>query len=205
MTAPKTKTAPGAQFVRLTRDVLTSAAWRGLGINARRFLDFLMAEHLNHGGQENGKLIAPRLQLEEYGIGARHISGAIEETVEAGLVTVRRGIGKRPSVYTLNWLERHDGTMPPRRWLVATSEGKSLRMTSEGKSSRVSEGKSQGPSDFRREVTNAVPRVSEGKSLYRGSYRRSDNTTLSGESAGRAEPVNGPPAEPADLDGEVQA
>lgn len=189
----KTKTAPGDQFVRLTRDVLTSTAWRDLGINARRFLDFLMVEHLSHGGQENGKLIAPRLQLKEYGIGSRHISGAIEETVEAGLVTVRRGVGKRPSVYTLNWLRRHDGATPPRRWLVV----------SEGKSSRVSEGKSQGPSGIRREVTNAVPRVSEGIPLYRGSYRRSDNTTLSGEGAGRAEPLNGPPSDAAARDAEV--
>ena len=54
-----------SQFIMLPRDLLESDAWRGLGINARRFLDFLMIEHLRHGGKHNGYLLAPQRQLED--------------------------------------------------------------------------------------------------------------------------------------------
>jgi hypothetical protein len=110
----KRKTPLDEQFVKLTRGVLESDAWQGLGINARRFLDFLLLEHLKHGGQENGLLIAPRKQLRQR-IASRHITSAIEETVQAGLVAVKRGVGKRPNRYTLAWLPHHDITLPTRR------------------------------------------------------------------------------------------
>src|SRR5262249_34930956 len=56
------------QFVPLPRELLETAAWRSLGINARRLLDFLMVEHMRHGGKRNGYLLAPRRQLAEFGI-----------------------------------------------------------------------------------------------------------------------------------------
>jgi len=39
----------GEQWVWLTRGQLQSAGWQGLGINARRLIDFLMLEHMSHG------------------------------------------------------------------------------------------------------------------------------------------------------------
>ena len=68
----------GEQFVKLPRDLLQSAAWRSLGINARRFVDFLMIEHMRQGGKHNGFLLAPRRQLWDFGIGSHFVSDAIE-------------------------------------------------------------------------------------------------------------------------------
>jgi hypothetical protein len=51
--------ASSEAFIKLPRRVIESEAWRSLNINARRFLDFLMIEHMSHGGRANGKLGAP--------------------------------------------------------------------------------------------------------------------------------------------------
>jgi hypothetical protein len=94
----------GQPWVWIPREVLRSPAWRKLGINARRLIDFLLIEHMNHGGKENGFLLAPRNQLEAFGIGRRHITGAIEKALAAKLIDVKPGIGRRPSTFTLRWL-----------------------------------------------------------------------------------------------------
>jgi len=145
-------------FVKMPRGLLESDAWHSLGINARRFLDFLMLEHLRHGGRDNGRLLAPRRQLEQAGIGARHVSRAIEEIVSLGLVLVKRGGGRRANVYALSWLSLFDGTMPDRPWAASvetTSEGTSLRMASLRIPQALPQGSCKGRGDFRREVMNA--------------------------------------------------
>jgi hypothetical protein len=94
----------GQPWIWITREALRSPAWRKLGINARRLIDFLLIEHMNHGGKENGFLLAPRDQLQAFGIGRRLITGAIEEALAAKLIDVKPGIGRRPSTFTLRWL-----------------------------------------------------------------------------------------------------
>jgi len=94
----------GQPWIWITREVLRRPAWRKLGINARRLIDFLLIEHMNHGGKENGFLLAPRDQLQAFGIGRRLITGAIEEALAAGLIDVKPGIGRRPSTFTPRWL-----------------------------------------------------------------------------------------------------
>src|SRR5205823_12644118 len=101
--------------------LLESATWRGLGINARRFIDFLMIEHMRQGAKRNGFLLAPRRQLWEFGIGSHFVSDAIEEAERAGLVDCKRGTGRRPSYYALTWLPLADGTAPTNRWSVVSA------------------------------------------------------------------------------------
>jgi hypothetical protein len=144
-------------FVKMPRGLLESDAWRSLGINARRFIDFLMLEHLRHAGRYNGRLLAPRRQLEQAGIGARHVSGAIEETVSRGLVVVKRGGGRRPNLYALSWLPMFDGTALERSWSkaaagAATSAGKPLPTASLRISQTLPKGSPKAPGDFRGEV-----------------------------------------------------
>ena len=164
----------GEAWVWLTRELLTSDAWRALGINARRFIEFLMIEHMRHGGKANGLLVAPRRQLERFGVGARHISPAIEEAERLGLVDCKRGIGRRPSSCALTWLPLSDGSAPSNRWrALMTSEGKSLQMTSQGKCLGYPKGSHKARSDFRMEVTKpqnkGIPReVPYKKSSYQG-------------------------------------
>lgn len=86
-------------FVWHTRELLMSPAWRSRSINCVRLLEFLEIEHLAHGGQENGFLVAPFDQLQRFGIPRRLIKAAIQEAEALGLLVVRRGklIGqKRP-------------------------------------------------------------------------------------------------------------
>ena len=72
---------------------------------------------MRHGGKANGKLLAPRRQLEQFGIGSHFISSAIEECEHIGLVNVRRGVGRRPSLYALTWLPLCDGSEPSNGFL----------------------------------------------------------------------------------------
>ena len=79
-----------------------------MGINGRRFIDFLLIEHMGKAGTQNGKLKAPHRQLEAFGIGRRLIADAIRETELLGLVECRRAGQRAPSTYTLTWLPLHD-------------------------------------------------------------------------------------------------
>jgi hypothetical protein len=85
-------------------------------VNAGRLIDFLLLEHLGHGGAENGKLKAPQDQLQAFGIGARYISEAITQAEGLGLVDCHRHGRRVASTYTLTWLPEHDGTPPSNRW-----------------------------------------------------------------------------------------
>jgi hypothetical protein len=111
----------GEQFVKLPRELLENAAWRGLSINARRFVDFLMIEHMRQAGKRNGFLLAPRRQLWGFGIGSHFVTGAIEEAECAGLVDCKRGTGRRPSYYALTWIPLADGTASSNRWSVVSA------------------------------------------------------------------------------------
>jgi hypothetical protein len=122
----------GEPWIWLTRELVASPAWQSLGISARRVIDFLLIEHMQHGGRENGELLAPRRQLVEFGIRTNGVSAAIEEVERAGLVDCRRGVGRRPSVYSLTWLPLKDGTEPSNRWrssAVASAKRHSLQMS----------------------------------------------------------------------------
>jgi hypothetical protein len=167
-------------WVRLPRELLTSDAWRALGINERRFVDFLMIEHMRHGGKANGSLLAPRGQLEQFGIGARYISSAIEKTERLGLVDCKRGTGRRPSSYALTWLPLSDGRAPSNRWRTPiTSEGKSLPMTSQGKCLGYPKESHKARSDFRREVTKPKNKgIRREASSKKASYHEDDSSKL---------------------------
>jgi hypothetical protein len=104
-----------------SRELRTSDAWRSQGINVRRLIDFLLLEHMRHGGKRNGLLKAPYKQLVTFGLGSRHLADAIREAEELGLVDrrtaeVKRGSVLEPTLYGLTWLKLHDGTPASNRW-----------------------------------------------------------------------------------------
>ena len=82
--------------------------WCTLSINARRFIDFVMIEHMRHGGRANGFLKATYDQLEAHGIGRRLIRPAIAEAEAAGFVECHRGGMRVATLYGLTWLESCD-------------------------------------------------------------------------------------------------
>ena len=166
-------------FIKMPRALLASDAWRSLSINARRFVDFLMLEHMSHGGRKNGLLLAPRRQLEQAGIGAQYISSAVEETASQGLVLVKRGSGRQPNTYALSWLPLLDGSKPDRPWAgggVATSEGKSLRLTYDRKHLGSTTVGHKGRSDLRTEVANGRSDLPSGTAQREAPYKSHDLT-----------------------------
>jgi hypothetical protein len=102
---------PGGPWIWLTRDLLESAAWRGMSRHCFRFVTFLAIEHCNHAGRENGRLQATYDQLRAFGINRKRIAGTIREAVQRGLVAVERKGGlfgleshRTTSLYRLTWI-----------------------------------------------------------------------------------------------------
>lgn len=81
----------GEPWAWLTRELLTSEAWRALGVNSRRLMDFLLIEHMSHAGLANGALCATYDQLAEYGLTRSEIASAIRECEGLGLIRVEHG------------------------------------------------------------------------------------------------------------------
>jgi hypothetical protein len=112
----------GEPWVWMTRSLLESDAWRTAPPTTRRFVEFLMVEHSNHGGCENGKLIATFEQLEKWGIRRKSIPKAQRDAIRRGLVYRTEkgcrsaGRGRRPHRFGLSWYAGYDGSAPPNRW-----------------------------------------------------------------------------------------
>ena len=84
------KIPAGMQFVQLTVELLRSPAWRCRSINCVRLIDFLLIEHLQHSGSENGNLRATYNQLVAFGIRRGSIRPAIDQAERLGLVECHR-------------------------------------------------------------------------------------------------------------------
>jgi hypothetical protein len=156
------KPPPGEPFIWLTRELLASDAWQPLSINARRFMDFLLIEHMNHAGTENGRLKATYAQLEAFGLSSRLIASAIEEAEKVGLIECHRGGMRVATTYTLTWFATDIYTPPSNKWARFQKQ----------KSARRSEGSK--PPEVRADASNLPPQVkadatprSEGPSIFR--------------------------------------
>lgn len=114
----------GEPWTWVTAELLTSASWRALSINGHRLIGFLMIEHMNHAGRENGRLRATHEQLRAYGLTADKIRRAVEECAELGLISFTRG-GRwagtnRPSTYRLTFYADANGNPATNDWKAAS-------------------------------------------------------------------------------------
>jgi hypothetical protein len=87
----------------------------------RKLIDALMAEHADHGGRENGNLMAPYNMLQARGMRRGNILNAIMEAEALGIADPTRGVrsyGSRncPSRYRLTWMGTSDGLTPTNEW-----------------------------------------------------------------------------------------
>lgn len=110
------KPPKGEPWVWITRELFESEAWQSLTLNGRRFVDFLLIEHMNHAGRENGRLKATRRQLAAFGINTHRISAIIAEVEAAGLVDCYRAGMRVATTYTLTFYPLPDGTPASNRW-----------------------------------------------------------------------------------------
>jgi hypothetical protein len=93
----------------MTTEMLEAPTFGALSISARRNLDFLMAEHTHHAGTENGRLAAPYLQLERFGVTKADIRKGLAELEATGFIRLmkqglRQAGGGEPSRWALTWL-----------------------------------------------------------------------------------------------------
>lgn len=96
-------------FIRLSKALLKSYSWRYKSVLVTKLIDFLLIEHLEHAGTENGNLIATHKQLNKYGIGKQYINLTINEAEELGLIVCDRGMRKNvcdsyPNKFRLTFL-----------------------------------------------------------------------------------------------------
>ena len=116
--AAQAKPPAGETWVWLTRELLCSDAYQALGINERRFVDFLLIEQCNHAGRENGNLKATYNQLTAFGLtgGRKNISETIKKVEATGLVKVTRVGMRHMSTYTLAFYPTADGEPATDDW-----------------------------------------------------------------------------------------
>jgi hypothetical protein len=116
----------GEPFVWLTRELMASPAWRYQSANTSRLISFLLIEHMNHAGTENGNLKATHHQLRSYGLSANSIRDAIEEADFLGLLRFERGGrwagSNQPSHFKLTFQPDRDGNSPTNEWKLRTEE-----------------------------------------------------------------------------------
>ncbi len=182
-------------WVWQTRALRASDAWRSQSINCRRLIDFLLLEHMSHGGKENGKLHAPERQLRNFGIGAQYIADVVREAEELGLVDCHRGGMRIATRYALTWLALHDGTPASNRWrayrnpqIEPLPPPKSRNLPNKGKAALPNKGKADGanlPNKGKADTTRNLP--NKGKALSRSSYQEGANS-LDGEGRTAAPP-----------------
>ena len=116
----------GEPWVWITRDLVSSPAWRARSINCRRLIDFLMVEHMNHAGTENGRLMATYDQLVEWGMPRSEIRKAIEEAEFLGLLKCERGGrwagSNQPSIFRLTMYADREDDPPTDEWKRRAAE-----------------------------------------------------------------------------------
>lgn len=100
---------PSGPWIWLTRELMLSDAWQRRSVNCMRLIDFLMLDHMNNGGMENGRLKATHEQLYTWGIPKNAIRGAVDEAEFLGLVKITRqggrwGFTNQTSLYCLTFL-----------------------------------------------------------------------------------------------------
>ena len=116
----------GEPWCWLTRELLESDAWCAMSPNLNRLIHFLLVEHMNHAGTENGNLAATYDQLVAYGCTRGRINAAIAEGCYLGLIDADHG-GRwagtnQPSRYRLTFYPLPGGAPPTHRWKGTTAE-----------------------------------------------------------------------------------
>jgi hypothetical protein len=116
---------PGA-FVPHTLALLDSPAWRALSREAQLLLARVEIEHMRHGGKENGRLIIPYADFENYiGGHCRVIARALRDTEALGLLHIARGraghgVHRSPNEYRLTYIATADAP-PSNEWAEISS------------------------------------------------------------------------------------
>jgi len=115
-TVPPAATPPGGKHLYVSHLLVMreAPAWRCLPDNARRVLDRLEVEHLRRRGRQNGQLLCPYGDFQEWGLRRASVRLAIEQAAALGFLEVtRRGFKAVPSLYRLTYVRSLNDKPPP--------------------------------------------------------------------------------------------
>jgi hypothetical protein len=202
MSAKINRPPTGEPWVWLSRELLRSDAWRNVGGKARRFVDFLLIEHMSRGGKHNGDLKAPYRQLNDFGIRLADIRTVIAETEGRGLVDCHRGGMRVATTYGLTWLPLPDGTPASNRWRgyqepIATHVRKKRKSASDGGSRAASDGGSRlAKSAYDGGSRLPLKSASDGGSALKKTLTRAADVTSEQEVRGARRPGSTPALTP---------
>jgi hypothetical protein len=127
------------QLVPHLRDLLESPVWQVLSLSARRVLDRIELEHMDHGGGENGRLPVTFEDFERYGIRRNSISPAIQQCAALGLVEITQ-VGRagnsefrQPNKFRLTYLTAMGRDPATHEWRRITTIEEAQQTTRSGK------------------------------------------------------------------------
>src|SRR5271170_8062899 len=88
----KRRSVIAGQFITHPRQMIESPAWQVLSLTARKALDRIEIEHMDHGGAENGKLPCTYLDFEKWGVHKNYVARALRELEALGFIeTTKKG------------------------------------------------------------------------------------------------------------------
>jgi hypothetical protein len=108
------------QYVPHRRAMVESPAYRVLSLSARRCLDRIEIEHMQHGGNENGRLPVTHDHFREYGIDGHAIAPALRELEALGFIEItEHGVAgnadrRAPNKFRLTYI--HADWKPTDEW-----------------------------------------------------------------------------------------
>jgi hypothetical protein len=116
----------GKQWISYPREMVESPALRVLSRAAILVMHRLEAEHLAHGGAENGRLIVTRRQFEDWGIYHDSVAPAIRELEALGFAEVSKGhagVGGhgKANRFRLTYVNDKHGVEPTHEWQRVTT------------------------------------------------------------------------------------
>ena len=131
------------QFCWMPLEMMEHEAFRALSPNSLRLLNRLLIEHVQQGGQENGRLVVTHENLRDYGLNGSSVREAIDECVAFGFIRVKAG-GRwagtnRPNRFQLTWLgwlDDDDSARDPENTWKGTSADFIARWQSQRAASR---------------------------------------------------------------------
>jgi hypothetical protein len=133
---------PEPPFITRSKDFNMSEAFRGLANPDLYILSRLEVENMRNGGKENGRLVCPYDDFEDYGIRRPSIPAALRRLESRGLIEItqrgRRDARHNPHHYRLTYLPTWKGD-----WIVPTNEWRNYRPNEPKKQTKSSSARRQ--------------------------------------------------------------
>jgi hypothetical protein len=130
------------QFVSYPRTLLESPVWQVISLSARRVLDRIAIEHMNHGGRANGRLSVTYDDFVRYGIHRHAIAPAIREAVALGFLEVTAaGVAgaaqyRQPNRFRLTYVTGVDSS-PTHEWRRITTREQATEIAAAARAART--------------------------------------------------------------------